>query len=472
MRLPALSLLVLPCPVVFGMNSAPLTEPALTLRRDIVFFENFEDRNWQGRWDEAGHADNCELVGPPHVLPQLGRRCLRIKVGANDHYGASLSILGRNMKGGEPEELYFRYYLKFDPDWECQGGKMPGFGGTYGRAGWGLRPVHGDDGWSARGLFGRLKADSVPIGYYCYHADMTGTAGSHWEWTGGGLLKKGAWYCVECHCKMNTPGKHDGVLHGWVNGKAVFEKTDIRFRDVPSLKIEKIWFNIYNGGKWTFERDCHLYIDNVVIARSYIGPFVSIQGLKEKLRPKKDVEPGNAAEPEADRDEAVRSALEKVRSLAGKDPGAAKEYLAGLEPASEEDATAFAVMKHGLEAGPFLSQYILDAVRNGAREKIFIDMVGMKVRASIEGVRDGSLLVSAAGASMPLPLESLDPETLFSLALKVAGEEPPGAALRHIACYGLVHNLEPEKVRGVAFWIPSVAGLAAARGALIRLLSL
>jgi len=50
-------------------------------------------------------------------------------------------------------------------------------------------------------------------------------------------------------------------------------KNDIRMRDVNSLKIESVWLNVYLGGTWTSRSDHHLYIDNVVIARKYIGPM-------------------------------------------------------------------------------------------------------------------------------------------------------------------------------------------------------
>ena len=44
----------------------------------------------------------------------------------------------------EPEEMYFRYYIRFGDTWETgQGGKLPGFGGTYGIAGWGGRKSNG-----------------------------------------------------------------------------------------------------------------------------------------------------------------------------------------------------------------------------------------------------------------------------------------------------------------------------------------
>lgn len=66
------------------------------------------------------------------------------------HYGLSLSYRFRRQLGYEPEEIYFRYCLRLTDDWNPRrGGKLPGISGTYGRAGWGGRPVDGTDGWSA-----------------------------------------------------------------------------------------------------------------------------------------------------------------------------------------------------------------------------------------------------------------------------------------------------------------------------------
>ncbi len=72
---------------------------------------------------------------------------------------------------------------------------------------------------------------------------------------------------------MNVPGQHDGIITAWVDGHQVFTKTDIMFRTVDSLKIEQIWCNLYHGGTAVSPYDQHIFIDNVVIAKSYIGPF-------------------------------------------------------------------------------------------------------------------------------------------------------------------------------------------------------
>ena len=72
---------------------------------------------------------------------------------------------------------------------------------------------------------------------------------------------------------MNELGKSNGVLRAWIDGQLVFERTDLRFRDIPELKIENVWFNVYHGGVAKPPHEMTLYIDNVVIAREYIGPF-------------------------------------------------------------------------------------------------------------------------------------------------------------------------------------------------------
>ena len=74
---------------------------------------------------------------------------------------------------------------------------------------------------------------------------------------------------------MNTLGLNDGIISSWVNGVLVYENKTFRFRNegFENIKIEKVWMNIYHGGKKAANQDITVYIDNVVIAKSYIGPI-------------------------------------------------------------------------------------------------------------------------------------------------------------------------------------------------------
>lgn len=249
---------------------------AQSTNKAVYFASSFEQDDWFAAWGEKKLPDNCELVSsdPERKFEPFAGKALRVKVNKDGHYGTSIDYHFKKQTGSEPEEVYFRYYIRLADDWTAtQGGKFPGIGGTYGKAGWGGRPVDGTDGWSARGLFEGRKDGKTPIGYYCYHMDMKGKYGSQWVWDKDklGYLENNRWYCIEQYVKLNTPGKADGIMRGWVDGKLAFEKTDVRMRSVDRLKIEIVWLNIYLGGTWTAKADHHVYIDEVVISREPIG---------------------------------------------------------------------------------------------------------------------------------------------------------------------------------------------------------
>jgi hypothetical protein len=244
---------------------------------NVIIFTDFESDVWLKHWS-GGKRETVSVVNEDKKrdFRSLQNKALRIKVPKGEHYGASIEYEFKKRLGSEPEEIYFRYYLRFGNDWDpARGGKLPGIGGTYGRAGWGGRPSNGRNGWSARGLFKRQRGGKTPVGYYCYHADMKGRYGSNWIWDveKRGYLENNRWYCIEQYVKMNTPGKNDGILRGWVDGQPAFEKTDVRMRDINTLRIETVWLNVYLGGSWVARSDHHLYIDNIVIAHDYIGPI-------------------------------------------------------------------------------------------------------------------------------------------------------------------------------------------------------
>ena len=274
-----------PTAATLGLAARYPADQGISADRDVIFFTDFESDEWAKEWTLAANLDVIDTTksDPGRKFEPLSGKALRVKI-AEGATGA-LNTLYKFQKqvGREPEEIYFRYYLRLADDWNqtVQGGKMPGISGTYGVAGWGGRKSDGTDGWSARGAFHlTIPKDNplsglTPIGTYCYHADMPGTYGDIWIWENGyrGFLQNNRWYAVEQHLKLNRPGEKDGVLRAWVDGRLAFEKSDIRFRHSDRLKIEQVWMNVYHGGTKPSPYDQHLYIDNVVIARQYIGPM-------------------------------------------------------------------------------------------------------------------------------------------------------------------------------------------------------
>lgn len=123
---------------------------------DVYLFSDFETNQWGDDWTFGTNAATLDRVlsDPGQLFEPLRGSALRIKMTEGGHYEMSVGFDFADEIGQEPEEIYFRYYLRFANDWETvYGGKMPGISGTYGRAGWGGRLSDGTNGWSARGSF-------------------------------------------------------------------------------------------------------------------------------------------------------------------------------------------------------------------------------------------------------------------------------------------------------------------------------
>lgn len=250
----------------------------------VVVAIDHETNAWRRAWSNVGAT--VQVVAPLPAStdePTLGR-AMQVTIPTGKVTGANLRYPFKARIGAEPDEMYVRYYLRFDSGWDSriEGGKLPGLAGTYNTGGWGGRKSNGTNGWSMRGYFQRQPepenplAGYVSIGTYAYHAEMPGTYGELWMWSRNalGVLERDRWYCIEQHVRLNNVGKANGVLRAWVDGELAFEKADIRFRTVDALKIEDFWLNVYHGGTKPVASDQRLYIDNIVIAREYIGPMV------------------------------------------------------------------------------------------------------------------------------------------------------------------------------------------------------
>ncbi|MGJ8697206.1 MAG: polysaccharide lyase [Verrucomicrobiaceae bacterium] len=243
---------------------------------NVIFATGFENDDWRKHWD-GGKRKTVAVIDqdPARKFAPLHGKALSITTPKGQHYGASIEFPFNKTKDGEPTEIHFRYYLRLGDDWNpTDGGKFPGIGGTYGKAGWGGRPADGTNGWSARGLFRGSKDGKTPIGFYCYHAEMKGQYGDNFLWDKDnlGLLENNRWYCIEQYARLNTIGKSDGILRAWIDGQLAFEKTDLRMRHTPNLKIQNIWINLYHGGKSPASSEDHVFIDDIVISRAPIGP--------------------------------------------------------------------------------------------------------------------------------------------------------------------------------------------------------
>jgi hypothetical protein len=261
---------------------------------EVLFVDRFDAAQIDPRWTPGDREVRMVLepISPQAASAPLAieANSLRATIPARKNTGLDLRYDFKVRGQPEPDEVYLRYYLRLGREWRSitDSGKLPGLAGTYGKVGWGGRGWDGQLGWSARGsfikgppadhpLFGR-----VALASYVYHSKAGPSGyGETLTWDGAqgaGFIETERWVCVEQFVKLNTPGAEDGVLKAWVDGRLVFSRSNFRFRDNPQVKIQNAWMDLYYGGADVSPRSYAIHIDNVVIAKRYIGPMAAAPG--------------------------------------------------------------------------------------------------------------------------------------------------------------------------------------------------
>lgn len=282
--------------LAFASNASSLRAPAGLARNypgdrgierdpDVLFADGFDAGQPSARWTVGMKAPTRVLSEDrAHGFAPLNGPALGVTIRRGEQVGADLHLRFKSLGIDEPQEAFFRYYVRFAQSWllTSDGGKLPGFAGTYGEAGWGGRAWDGSKGWSLRGSYGLPPPAGHPaaghfmIGTYAYHGAAQGSFGEILPWDASavaGLVMPDRWYCVEQQVRLNTPGRSDGLLRAWVDGRLALERSDLRLRNLAGIRIEDVWLNVFHGGTAVATADMHLYIDQVVIARRYVGPM-------------------------------------------------------------------------------------------------------------------------------------------------------------------------------------------------------
>ncbi len=207
--------------------------------------------------------------------------------------------VGYALKDGQ-DVLFLRYYAKYSRETELYHGGTHN-GGAIGAVAPGVPEAEPGVPADGRRKFGILldtyratdsKAPSPGrLAVYVYHPEQRHQWGEHFYPTGeqapygynpnyfGPQFVKRAdlipeqdrWICYELMVKANTPGKRDGRIAFWIDGRLTGDFMNLRLRDVETLKSNRFSLGLYtqNGA---IVKPCAMWYDDVVVATSYIGP--------------------------------------------------------------------------------------------------------------------------------------------------------------------------------------------------------
>ena len=228
----------------------------------VVFHDDFESGNLS-KWTPGWRSDRGRVT---EKVAHSGRRAMQWAVTkpADSDDGGNM---GAKLNPGL-DVCFYRVYCRIPKDFSAR--RMHGWSitatapGVSALGGAGRRPT-GKDKFTLT-----LDTPHSNMSLYTYYPEMPGKWGTSYKT--GFSMKKGKWHCIELMLKANAPGKRDGEVAVWTDGKLLGHWAGFRYRDVPELKINMahLVFYLHQRNKAGFYTMFH---DDVVVATKYIGPM-------------------------------------------------------------------------------------------------------------------------------------------------------------------------------------------------------
>ncbi|MGK7870507.1 polysaccharide lyase [Falsiroseomonas sp. E2-1-a20] len=152
--------------------------------------------------------------------------------------------------GAQARCLYYR--LRFEGSFDfVRGGKLPGLYG--GEAPRGCGPAERDRGFSARLMWREAGMGEL----YLYAPDRALRCGDSIG-RGSWGFARGRWVALAQEVILNTPGREDGVVRVWADGRLVLEHQGLVLRRDATTLVEGVVFSTFFGGSdpsWAPGRD-------------------------------------------------------------------------------------------------------------------------------------------------------------------------------------------------------------------------
>jgi len=265
----------------------------------VFFAEDFEDISSFGDlrkvFDAVGKQRNVSITTDGDSV-NSGKKALAFQVLEED---GEVANRAQKILMEKQDVVFLRFYSKLDKNWEHirsshNGGHISGNYFVAGRATAGESAKNRPKFCALIDIF-RFDPKAPHPGklqIYCYYSEQNrgygdnispnGMVRGKQKISGPGFVprpdvipERGRWYCYELMAKMNTPGKRDGRIACWLDGRIILDFPDMALRDEGWLKIDRIGVGLHVGTRNTPRANIKKYYDDIVAATSYIGPCVT-----------------------------------------------------------------------------------------------------------------------------------------------------------------------------------------------------
>lgn len=244
----------------------PTAEDLPSPRGAVIWSAEFKAANWMQSWGVRKRGDwglqNTEVIAEPRgsrfskvlrVLYPAGSASPRVSSSNEAPVGGAQFYADLGLP--PQDALRLSYYVRFSNDFDfVKGGKLPGlFGGSVNN---GKKIPDGTNGFSTRYMW-RKNGDGEVYAYLPTSREH-GTSIGRGDW----LFQPGTWHHLEQEIVLNQPGRKNGQIQIWLDGKKVLTKGELTFRTTNALKIEGIFFSTFFGGgdsSWATPKD--VYVD-------------------------------------------------------------------------------------------------------------------------------------------------------------------------------------------------------------------
>jgi len=253
---------------------------------EVFFREGFEGTEaLEGWYNIIGKEQGRTVAVLDAELAHSGKRALQLRT--VDKQGQASGAGATYWFHPGHDTVYFRRYIKFADDYD-QGDLNHVGGSLYAIAGsdrWGhmgkagIRP-EGDDrfgsGFEPWRDWGRNDPPGAMM-LYTYWMDMKRDKDGHY-WGNNFMpprdrqvvIPRGRWVCLEHMIKSGTPGKADGELAAWIDGKLYMHLKGFRWRSSPEPKPKRISLGLYVHRS---TRPNMVWYDDVALSTGYVGPM-------------------------------------------------------------------------------------------------------------------------------------------------------------------------------------------------------